>query len=243
MSSPLINSFLAGAHYQNEEKKCLEKLVKSRFAGKKVLDVGCGKGKYLELFKKYGCDVTGTDLNQKQIAELRGKGYRVYLPEELPADETWQIIIMSHVIEHIAPTELAASFEKLLPKLDRDGRLIVIAPLLGKRFYYDFSHERPYYPQSVWMLFGSLECPASYKSNWRLELDDIYFFRDPARLRENRYYYPCVENHEPAWKYSLFSSLTAGINFFLTACYKFAPKLLGVPASWMGIYKIKESPQ
>lgn len=238
MAIKRINKFLSAAHYQEEEKKCLEKLAKSKFAGKKVLDIGCGTGKYMELFKKYGCEVTGVDVNPKQVADLCVKGYRTYLPEELPADETWDVVLMSHVIEHMPPDKLVASFENLFPKLNKDGRLIVIAPLLGERFYYDFTHERPYYPQSLWMLFGNMECPASYKSQWRLELDDIHFFRDPVRLRGNRYYYPCVAKHEPAWKFSLFSSLITGINVMLTLCHKFAPGLLGVRASWMGIYKI-----
>lgn len=241
MNKSIINKFLSGLHYQNREKERVEFLFANRLKNKKILDVGCGTGKYLEIFKKYGCQATGMDLNPHQVQDLRGKGYDVYTPIELPKDEKWDVIFMSHVIEHMTPDTLISTFESLFPRLENNGLLVIITPLLGARFYYDFSHIRPYYPQSLWMLFGDLKCPASYKSGWRLALDDIYFFRDPWRLRECRNYYPCVAKYESSWKFSFFSNAVTLANVMLAFGYKLLPDLLGTPASWLGIYKLCEN--
>lgn len=233
---------LQQAHYQCYEYKKIEHLVKQRFSGKSILDVGCGTGKYLKLFAEYGCPVTGVDLNPNQVENLRREGYRVFLPEELPPGEIFDVVFMSHVIEHTEPSDLISFLEKYLSILADDGRLILVSPVLGARFYYDFSHIRPYYPQSIWMLLGDYICPASYKSPMRIVLDDIYFFNDSIRLRcgwggVGRYYYPCVANHEPRWKYCLLSNIVLGLNIFFALLYRISRGSVGIGASWLGVYK------
>lgn len=235
-------NLLQQAHYQNYEYKNIERLIIQRFAGKNVLDVGCGTGKYLKLFAEHGCAVTGVDLNPQQVQNLRDEGFAVYLPEDLPTGVKYDVVLMSHVIEHLAPSALIIFFEKYLAMLADDGRLLIVSPVLGERFYYDFSHIRPYYPQSVWMLLGDCVCPASYKSPMRIVLDDIYFFNDSIRLRcgwggVGRYYYPCVANHEPRWKYCLLSNVVLGLNIFFAFLHRLSGGRLGVGASWLGIYK------
>ena len=240
MAGVIMNTILQKAHYQKYEYQKVAYLAKHRLAGKKILDVGCGTGKYLKLFAQYACAVTGVDMNPLQVENLRSDGYAAYLPQELPDNETFDVVFMSHVIEHLDPSSLIPFLEKYLGMLAADGRLIILSPVLGKRFYYDFSHIRPYYPQSIWMLLGDCICAASYKSSMRIALDDIYFFHDSIRLRSGvwgRYYYPCVAQHEPYWKYALLSSVVSAFNMAFSALHLLSGGRLGVQASWMGIYR------
>lgn len=235
----MFNHFMADAHYQKYEEKRLEYLFSTRFAGKSVLDVGCGKGKYLEMCRKHGCPAAGVDINPDQVAELQTRGFEAYTPDALP-DSLYDVIVMSHVIEHQDSADMIAFMEHYLSLLKDDGRLIVITPVLGSRFYYDFTHARPYYPQSLWMLFGDLVAPASYKSGWKMELDDIYFFRDPVRLRWGwRSYYPCVAQHMGEVEFKIYSIGGGLLNIFFTALFKASCGKIGVPASWLGIYRRK----
>lgn len=232
-------NILQKAHYQNYEYYKVDKLIKERFAGKKVLDVGCGTGKYMKLFAQHGCPAVGVDLNPQQVEKLRNDGFSACLPNELPENEKFDLIFMSHVIEHLEPASLIDFLEKYLDILLPDGRLIIITPVLGERFYYDYSHVRPYYPQSVWMLLGDYVCPASYKSSMRIALDDIYFFNDSMRLRGGglgRYYYPCVAQHESHLTYQLFSNAVRVINMLFALLHIMSGGRCGVKASWMGIY-------
>ena len=239
----IIRDILQKAHYRNYEYLKIDKLIQQRFAGKRILDVGCGTGDYLKLFAKYDCPTVGVDLNSQQVKTLRHEGYTVYSPEDLPENETFEIIFMSHVIEHLEPSKLILFLEKYLRMLAPDGKLIILSPVLGERFFYDFSHVRPYYPQSVWMLLGDCIYAASYKSPMRIALNDIYFFNDSIRLRGGllgRYYYPCVGQHEPHWKYSLISNAVLGINLFFALLHRLSGGKLGVRASWCGIYSKTE---
>ncbi len=233
----MFRSLLANAHYQQYEFVVVERLVRTRFFGKKVLDVGCGQGKYLRLFKKYDCEVTGIDINEQQMEQLRSEGFAVQPPKSLPPEESFDVIFCAHVIEHCAPDALPSFLEHYLSHLRADGRLILISPTLGERFYYDFTHIRPYYPQAIWMLAGSCTGPASYKSPVRIALDDIYFFNDAMRLRGCRHYYPCVAQHEPQWRYRFLAGAVLACNVCLALAYRASGGRLGVRASWLGVYK------
>lgn len=65
-----MTDILSRAHYQYFEYQKMQKICRS-FRGKRILDVGCGNGKYLTLFAAQGCSVTGVDANPSQVKDLR----------------------------------------------------------------------------------------------------------------------------------------------------------------------------
>src|SRR4029450_12020667 len=78
---------------------------------------------------------------------------------------------------------------RLCAKLVAGGSLIIVTPTWGERFYHDFSHVRPYLPQSIRHAFGQSGAPISYGERNFIELVDVYFFRDPYRTRSWRSFY------------------------------------------------------
>jgi SAM-dependent methyltransferase len=223
------DSLMRKAHYQRLEELRLLKMLEDA-NGRSVLDIGCGHGKYMTLLASAGCLMTGVDVNAEQVAALRAQGLRVFTPDALPDGERYDYILMSHVIEHMTPDELVACMDRYLPFLKDDGRLIIITPFPGERFWHDFTHVRPYLPQSVRMAFGGIVTPSSNRAAQRMELEEIFFFKDSWRIRNCRAFYP-------------FSS-TPGFmrtalwlcNFFLAFLHQVSGGKLGATASWLGLY-------
>jgi trans-aconitate methyltransferase len=48
-------------------------------AGDKILDLGCGDGFLAEKLAKMGCDVTGVDSSQDQVAASKGRGINAFI--------------------------------------------------------------------------------------------------------------------------------------------------------------------
>lgn len=149
-------------HYQNFEEKKVKEIF-AGFAGKKVLDYGCGQGKYLQIMRKMRIDCAGIDINARQAADLQSQGFAVHTDISGLEKNSFDCLLLSHVIEHLSGQELVNLFDSLLPLLKGNGKIILITPVLGERFYYDFTHIRPYYPQSIRMLFGGISTPMSVK--------------------------------------------------------------------------------
>lgn len=99
-------------------------------AGRSVLDVGCNAGELLCLFRDAGCTVAGLEASPGPASVARARlGDRIWTGEVervFPEGERFDIITMSHVLEHIiAPTALLHRLrEALLP----GGVLLIEVP-------------------------------------------------------------------------------------------------------------------
>jgi SAM-dependent methyltransferase len=74
-----------------------------RDRGYSVLDIGCGSGHALEMFRNQGCDVTGVDPDCSALSAAQEKGLRVLegTAENLPGScSGYDIVTMTHVLEH-----------------------------------------------------------------------------------------------------------------------------------------------
>ncbi len=100
------------------------------YQGKKVLDLGAGKGHFRDLFKD--SNYTSVDFYPYENIDIVAD-----LTEPLPfKTESWDYIILSNVLEHISkPRELLKECHRILKK---DGKLLITVPFFIKL------HQQPY---------------------------------------------------------------------------------------------------
>ena len=130
----------------------------ARFAGAaEVLDLGCGRGEFLEAARDAGLAARGVDQSQECIALCRAKGLEAeqadlfsYLTS-LP-DGSLGGAFCSHVVEHLPPAQLPSLINLLARKL-RAGALVAIETpnpecleIFATHFYIDPTHTRPVPP-------------------------------------------------------------------------------------------------
>ena len=89
-----------------------------------VLDVGCGRGELLELFREHGVTARGIDTNQAMVDECRSRGLAVERADALSFLEGRQDgslggLIAIQVVEHLEPAYLVRvlglAYQKLRP--------------------------------------------------------------------------------------------------------------------------------
>lgn len=127
--------------------------------GSRVLDLGCGRGEWMELLKEKGAEPMGVDMNSVTVAACRKKNLQVaqddlfhYL-EQLP-DNSLDGVTAIQVIEHITPVQLAQLTQLCYNKLRFGGRVIfetqnpTVVSTLTNNFLVDPTHIRPVHP--VW---------------------------------------------------------------------------------------------
>ncbi len=90
-----------------------------------VLDVGCGYGRILKLLTKHGYHPLGVEVNTEIVNENKNQQLNCIHIDELLPDKTFDVIIMSHVIEHFDPHSLLIFMDKYLQYLNVNGYLFI----------------------------------------------------------------------------------------------------------------------
>lgn len=125
-----------------------------------VLELGCGRGEFLELLRKNDIEARGIDGNPEMVAVCKDRGLNVaesditsYLRETPSASLGG--IFAAQVIEHLPPNHLREMLGACHRALRENGRLVVetVNPrslvALVESFYRDLSHQKPLHPETV----------------------------------------------------------------------------------------------
>jgi 2-polyprenyl-3-methyl-5-hydroxy-6-metoxy-1,4-benzoquinol methylase len=120
---------------KNASKIEKDEFLLNMCTGRSVLDVGIvGQDRDFDSptwlhnkIKKVAVDVTGVDILEEPIRQLREKGYSVWTVEELKLLNTrYDIILMSDVIEHVNdPVGFLDLYSKYLSD---DGKMLISTP-------------------------------------------------------------------------------------------------------------------
>lgn len=120
------------------------------FSGcKKILDIGCGKGSFIELTPKR---IIGIDRNWHSLKECLKKDCTVIKGDvlNLPfSSQSFDGAYCADLIEHFSPPDARSLLMEMLRILKAGGLLVVGTPLPSKMFWNDPSHVRPYPPHSL----------------------------------------------------------------------------------------------
>ena len=125
------------------------------FAGRQhVLDIGCGRGEFLEMLQAAGVSGRGIDLSQESVALCRQKGLDAQVADLFPylaglPEGSLDGIFCSQVIEHLPPERLPELIQLAASRLQRDGVIALETPnpeclaIFATHFYLDPTHTRP----------------------------------------------------------------------------------------------------
>ncbi len=138
-----------------ERIRAMQSMYVEKFAGsREVLDIGCGRGEFLEAAGEAGIGARGIDLSTESVALCRGKGLEAEVAdlfEYLPAlaDGSLGGVYCSQVVEHIAPERLPDMIRLIGAKLRAGGLAAFETPnpeclaIFASHFYIDPTHTRP----------------------------------------------------------------------------------------------------
>jgi SAM-dependent methyltransferase len=193
-----------------EEKfRCSRELIKSRLQvylpfvvplldlheKATAIDLGCGRGEWLELLDEAGFQTYGVDLDSGMLAACHDRGLNVDTKDAIEAlkelpDASQVVVSGFHIVEHLPFSQLQVLVQEALRVLKPAGMLIMETPnpeniVVGtSNFYLDPTHERPIPKQLLSFLpeyygYGRvkillLQEPPHIATNPQLELMDVF---------------------------------------------------------------------
>jgi 2-polyprenyl-3-methyl-5-hydroxy-6-metoxy-1,4-benzoquinol methylase len=125
-----------------------------------VLDVGCGRGEFLDLLKARGVRARGIDVNPEMVEVCRARGLDVEQADALAylraqQDESLGGLLAAQVVEHMEPPYLIQFLEIAHHKL-RPGALLVVETInpacwvaFFESYIRDITHVRPLHPDTM----------------------------------------------------------------------------------------------
>ena len=122
-----------------------------------AIDLGCGRGEWLEVLQEVGFSAQGVDLDDGMLAACREIGLNVQTDEAVKflkeQPEASQVVVSGfHIVEHIPFPDLQALVQEALRILKPGGLLILETPnpenlVVGTAsFYLDPTHHHPIPP-------------------------------------------------------------------------------------------------
>lgn len=151
-----------------DEIKDRQRVYVRYFEGRSdVLDIGCGRGEFLELMRESGVKARGLDVDLDMILLCREKGLDVLHSEAFAhlaalADDSLGGIFAGQVIEHLHPQRVVELVSLCRRKLEPDGVLVLETPnpkclmVFAETFYKDPSHIQPIHPDTMQFVLESL---------------------------------------------------------------------------------------
>ncbi len=149
------DTFRGGEDFIRERQRVYLPIIATRAP---VLDLGCGRGEFLDLLAEAGIPYFGVDLDAGMVRRCQEKGHHDVVQgdglEYLAglADGSLGAVFCAQVIEHLPYESLVRLLELARKKLTPDGILIAETvnphcPPALKTFWVDPTHQHPIFPE------------------------------------------------------------------------------------------------
>jgi O-antigen chain-terminating methyltransferase len=175
------------------------------------LDVGCGRGEWLEVLRDAGMQGYGIDQNSVVVARCREKDLNVMQADAIThlqslADASLDFITGFHIVEHISFDDLITLLDQMLRVLKPGGGVILETPnpenfMVGScTFYTDPTHRHPIPSPTLKFLLDSRGFTRTEVMKLR-EWDDAKLEGDSELIRRfNEYFYSAPDYAVVGWK-------------------------------------------
>jgi SAM-dependent methyltransferase len=125
-----------------------------------VLDIGCGRGEFLDLLRHHGVRAQGLDINHEMVEVCRQRGLAASEGDALGylqtlADESLGGIFAAQVVEHLEPDYLVRLLQRAADVLRPGGVLVLETVNVACWFAFfqsyvrDITHVRPLHPDTL----------------------------------------------------------------------------------------------
>ena len=131
-----------------------------------VLDVGCGRGEFLDLLQEQGIGARGVDINREMVEECRSRGLEAEVGDVLThldglEDESLGGLFAAQVVEHLQPDYLVRFLNLAGRKLRPNTKIVLETINPGCWFAFfdgyirDITHVRPLHPDTLKYLLAA----------------------------------------------------------------------------------------
>jgi SAM-dependent methyltransferase len=128
--------------------------VKANTGNASAVDLGCGRGEWLELLQENEYEGVGVDLNLCMIEECRSRGLKAEFADVIAylrdlASGSLSLVTGFHIVEHLSFSQLIDLFRETFRVLCDSGTVIFETPnpenahVSGYSFYLDPTHRNP----------------------------------------------------------------------------------------------------
>lgn len=220
--SHMLDAFYAGfdEQFRGDRHEIKERLkvylpfisrLRSPDRATRIIDIGCGRGEWLELLKEQGLSAIGVDANTVLARQCVARGLTVveadlltFLREQ--PDESVSIVSGFHIVEHLPLEMLVKVLGEVMRVLKTGGLLLLETPnprnvLVGScNFYFDPTHRNPLPSEVLSFLvesrgFARVEVLPLNPSNDQPVAGD-----SDLVARFNRYFYGPMDYGVVGWK-------------------------------------------
>lgn len=159
---------------------------------KNVIDLGCGRGEFLELLKENSISSYGVEKEPALCAILKEKKLNFFqmdifdFLEKKPIE--FDALVSFHLIEHLSLKEALALLKLAFIKLPQDGIFIIETPnptslFSFLNFYKDPEHKTPWHPETL-KFFAKEEGFQVLKEIYLEEVKEADFLEIPESTRK-----------------------------------------------------------